>query len=83
MPKNILYTATWCEPCTKLKERLELSGYLDKVEIVVIDDIVQKLKTDIGLRSIPALMTEEGLIVESNVIFNLITGENNGFKQYT
>ena len=76
MSKNILYTATWCVPCTKLKERLEAAGLLDNVEVVVIDDTIQQIKQDEGLRTIPALKTKNGLVSDSNKILTL-SKENN------
>ncbi len=79
MSKNTLYTATWCAPCKVLKKRLDDDGYTDLIDIVVIDDCVQELKSSIGLRTIPALMTKDGLVVDTdanqNAIYNIISGD--------
>jgi glutaredoxin len=47
-----LYTADWCQPCKQLKQWLSDKPYKDDIEIVNVDELVEKPK---WLRGIPAL----------------------------
>ena len=75
MNKDVLYTASWCKPCDKLKLRLEEENLLNKVDVVQIDEIVQELKSNIGLRSVPTLRIEDELVTEPETIFNTLKGK--------
>lgn len=58
MFKNILFTATWCNPCKQLKQWLEANNI--EVELVDIDENPSLAKNH-GVRGVPALLTTEGL----------------------
>ncbi len=68
MARLDLYTATWCDPCNKLKTWLKESNLEDKVNIVDIGDGENEAAIKAGIRGIPALMTPEGLITTNENI---------------
>ena len=53
--KPKLVTATWCGPCKLLKDQLERTGQLEKIDLVDVDED-REISTKYNIRSVPSLI---------------------------
>jgi|TARA_R110000824_G_scaffold35603_6_gene111461 glutaredoxin len=57
MTELIIYTATWCGPCKKIKSWLDDCGILDEIEFVDID--TPNITVPLVIKSVPTLVDSE------------------------
>lgn len=58
-----LYGATWCKPCNEAKQLLK-AKYVD-FEFIDVDENAQLVK-DMGIKTIPVLVKENGDMLRGN-----------------
>lgn len=62
----ILYTATWCGPCSSLKAWIAATGNGEGVEIADVDDA--SVEVPDFVRTIPALVVDNSMFVGNEEI---------------
>jgi len=70
MKKVYKFSATWCQPCKALTQRLAAKGYtLPEFDIDNPDN--KPLMEKFGIRSVPNVIVENGAIVQTFVGANV------------